>query len=57
VWTVRSARVFLDRVSFRLLLSCLVWEIVYDVNYISVSPQTAAAALETGSPSVQAGTC
>ncbi|BEI92232.1 uncharacterized protein CcaverHIS019_0410520 [Cutaneotrichosporon cavernicola] len=36
VWTVRSARVFLDRVSFRLLLSCLVWEIVYDVNYISV---------------------
>lgn len=37
VWTVPRARNFLDRVSFRLLLCCLFWEIIYDINYISVS--------------------
>lgn len=36
VWSVRSARGFLDRVSFRLLLWSMFFEIVYDVNFIAV---------------------
>lgn len=36
VWSVPSARGILDRVSFRLLLWSLAWEVVYDVNYIAV---------------------
>jgi hypothetical protein len=36
VWSVRSARGFLHRVSFRLLLWSMFFEIIYDVNYIAV---------------------
>jgi hypothetical protein len=36
VWSVRSARGFLDRISFRLLLWSMFFEIIYGINYIAV---------------------
>jgi hypothetical protein len=36
VWMTKQARSTLDRVSFRLLLWSLVFEVIYDIDYIVV---------------------
>jgi len=52
VWSVRSARGFLDRVSFRLLLWSMFFEIIYDVNYIAVVMSASPVSIPLGFHSV-----
>lgn len=47
VWSIRSARGFLDRVSFRLLLWSMFFEIIYDVNYIAVVESASPVSADT----------